>query len=84
MQKAGVDPVAPGNQRAIAVAQTLSQFLPVPVEALTREFASGASPAAICARTIRTLRQSGARHVYVSNLPQRGTLRVLQSILDQI
>lgn len=69
------------NERTL---QTLSQFLPVPVEALTREFASGASPAAICARTIRTLRQSGARHVYVSNLPQRGTLRVLQSILDQI
>lgn len=69
------------NERTL---QTLSQFLPVPVEALTREFASGASPAAICARTIRTLRHSGARHVYVSNLPQRGTLRVLQSILDQI
>jgi hypothetical protein len=64
--------------------QTLSQFLPVPVDALTREFAGGATPAAICARTIRALRQAGARHVYISNLPQRGTLRVLQSILDQI
>lgn len=63
---------------------TLSQFLPVPVDALTREFATGATPAAICARTIRALRQSGARHVYISNLPQRGTLRVLQSILDQV
>jgi 5,10-methylenetetrahydrofolate reductase len=62
----------------------LSQFLPVPVDALTREFATGATPAAICARTIRALRQSGARHVYISNLPQRGTLRVLQSILDQV
>lgn len=64
--------------------QTLSQFLPVPVDALTREFASGASAAAICARTIRALRQAGARHVYISNLPQRGTLRVLQSILEQV
>lgn len=63
---------------------TLSQFLPVPVDALTREFATGATPAAICARTIRALRQSGARHCYISNLPQRGTLRVLQSILDQV
>lgn len=63
---------------------TLSQFLPVPVDALTREFATGATPAALCARTIRALRQSGARHVYISNLPQRGTLRVLQSILDQV
>jgi hypothetical protein len=64
--------------------QTLSQFLPVPVDALTREFASGASAASICARTIRALRQAGARHVYISNLPQRGTLRVLQSILEQV
>ncbi len=63
---------------------TLSQFLPVPVEALAREFATGATPAAICARTIRALREAGARHVYISNLPQRGTLRVLQSILDQV
>ncbi|MBM3780223.1 MAG: hypothetical protein FJW29_00915 [Acidobacteria bacterium] len=64
--------------------QTLSQFLPVPVDALTREFATGATPATICARTIRALRHAGARHVYISNLPQRGTLRVLQSILDQV
>jgi hypothetical protein len=48
---------------------TLRRFLPVPVENLTEEFAAGASPEEVCARTIRSLRAAGARHVYVSNLP---------------
>jgi hypothetical protein len=47
----------------------LRQFLPVPVEPLIAEFAAGATPEAVCARTIRTLRAAGARHLYVSNLP---------------
>lgn len=54
------------NPRTLA---TLRQFLPVPVEALTREFAEGASPELICARTIRALRRAGVQHIYVSNLP---------------
>jgi hypothetical protein len=41
----------------------------VPVENLTEEFAAGATPEEVCARTIRSLRAAGARHVYVSNLP---------------
>ncbi|MEZ5316723.1 MAG: hypothetical protein R2752_04925 [Vicinamibacterales bacterium] len=64
---------------------TLRQFLPVPVEALAAEFAEGASPEAVCARTIRALRASGARHVYVSNLPvrtARAKLAVIRSMLD--
>jgi hypothetical protein len=47
----------------------LRRFLPVPVEGLTEEFAAGATPEEVCARTIRSLRAAGARHVYVSNLP---------------
>jgi 5,10-methylenetetrahydrofolate reductase len=47
----------------------LRRFLPVPVEGLTREFAEGLSPEAICARTIRMLRAAGVRHFYISNLP---------------
>ncbi len=47
----------------------LRHFLPVPVEALRREFAEGATPEDVCARTIATLRAAGVRHVYVSNLP---------------
>ena len=49
--------------------QALSGFLPVPVEELTREFADGASPEEICARSIRALTEAGVRHFYVSNLP---------------
>jgi hypothetical protein len=61
----------------------LNRFLPVPVDALTAEFAAGASPVDICARTIRTLVNVGARHFYVSNLPLRHTARTLNEILDR-
>ena len=61
---------------------TLRQFLPVPIEGLTREFQEGATAEDVCARTIRTLRDAGVRHFYVSNLPvgrARATLtRILQ------
>ncbi len=63
---------------------TLQQFLTVPVEGLTREFAAGDSPEAVCARSIRELRRAGVRHIYLSNLPIRGTSRILQRILDQV
>lgn len=52
-----------------ATLATLEQFLPVPVEGLAREFAEGATPKEICARSVRALRASGAPHVYLSNLP---------------
>jgi 5,10-methylenetetrahydrofolate reductase len=63
---------------------TLRQFLPVPVEGLTADFASGASPEEVCARTIRSLRQIGVKHVYVSNLPAgkaRATLETIQMLV---
>jgi hypothetical protein len=62
--------------------EMLARFLPVPVEALTREFAAGATPIDVCARTIRCLFDAGARHFYVSNLPARKTASVLTQILD--
>jgi hypothetical protein len=62
---------------------TLQQFLPVPVQALTAEFGSGATPVEVCARTIRTLRELGVRHFYVSNLPLRRTAHTLNAILDR-
>jgi 5,10-methylenetetrahydrofolate reductase len=49
--------------------ETLRRFLPVPIEALKREFADGATPEEVCARTVRLLRSAGARHLYISNLP---------------
>lgn len=60
--------------------RTLGRFLPVPVEGLLAEFRSGATPVEICARTIRALRQLGARHFYISNLPISRAERTLRAI----
>jgi hypothetical protein len=67
------------NPRTLAI---LSRFLPVPVDALTREFGTGASAEQVCARTIRSLRAVGVRHVYVSNLPVRHAKPTLERILE--
>jgi len=61
---------------------TLRQFLPVPAEGLAREFAAGDSAEVVCARTIRSLRDIGVRHIYVSNLPVSGTRYTLARILE--
>ena len=66
-----------------ATLQMLKQFLPVPVDELSAEFAAGATPVEVCARTIRTLLDLGARHFYVSNLPLRRTAQTLSAILDK-
>jgi 5,10-methylenetetrahydrofolate reductase len=60
----------------------LRHFLPVPVDALRQEFAGGATPEAVCARTIATLRRAGVRHVYVSNLPAGRARQTLASIME--
>jgi 5,10-methylenetetrahydrofolate reductase len=62
----------------------LNEFLPVPVEALSREFASGATPVDICARTLRAMIDIGARHFYISNLPLRSAAATLAEILDRV
>ncbi len=64
--------------------QTLSQFLPVPIEGLMREFSGGATPLEVCARTIRTLKQVGARHFYLSNLPLSNADATLEAIVAAI
>jgi hypothetical protein len=63
--------------------EMLNQFLPVPVEELKAEFAAGATPIDVCARTIRCLIDTGARHFYVSNLPAKRTAQTLTAILDR-
>jgi 5,10-methylenetetrahydrofolate reductase len=62
----------------------LESFLPVPVRQLTAEFATGATADEICARTIRALREAGARHFYISNLPLQRAARTLSSILAKV
>ena len=69
------------NPRTLAA---LNGFLPVPIEGLTREFADGATPEEVCARTIRTLLDAGARHFYISNLPVLRAQHVLTDILSKV
>jgi hypothetical protein len=61
--------------------ETLREFLPVPVEELRAEFAAGATPESVCARSIRELTAAGVRHFYVSNLPVTRAAVTLQRIL---
>lgn len=68
------------NAKTLAM---LSRFLPVPLLALEAEFAQGATPVDVCARTIRTLIDLGAKHFYVSNLPIKKTSATLNAILKQ-
>ena len=67
------------NPRTLGV---LKQFLPVPAEGLTKEFAAGTPPDEICARTIRALHAAGVRHFYVSNLPAGRARQTLSRILE--
>jgi 5,10-methylenetetrahydrofolate reductase len=69
------------NARTLAA---LKDFLPVPADELTREFSSGATPDEICARSIRALSESGARHFYVSNLPLGRAAVTLNRILSLV
>jgi hypothetical protein len=61
----------------------LKSFLPVPAEALTREFDSGLSAEAICARTVRGLLDAGVRHIYISNLPLGRAASLLSAIVER-
>jgi len=63
---------------------TLREFLPVPIEGLTREFAEGATPEQVCARSIRALAGAGAKAVYVSNLPVGRAQSTLANIMEQV
>jgi 5,10-methylenetetrahydrofolate reductase len=64
--------------------EALKNFLPVPAEGLVREFGTGASAEDVCANTIRTLTNAGARHFYISNLPIARAQQVLESILSRV
>lgn len=65
------------SQRTLSL---LRDFIPVPEAGLADEFARGATPEQVCARTIRTMRGLGARRFYVSNLPLHRAHQVLAAI----
>ena len=64
--------------------KALGGFLPVPAEELTREFAAGASPEEVCARSIHALTEAGVKHFYVSNLPLGRAASTLHRVLDLV
>ena len=63
--------------------ELLSRFLPVPAESLAAEFAAGATPIDICARTLRAMMDVGVRHFYISNLPLLRASSTLNAILER-
>lgn len=69
------------NPRTLA---SLREFLPVPAEALSGEFAAGARPEEVCARTLRALMDLGVRHFYISNLPLARAYATLTAILERV
>jgi 5,10-methylenetetrahydrofolate reductase len=69
------------NPRTLAA---LQGFLPVPADGLAREFGAGATAEEVCARTIRTLLDVGAKHFYISNLPIGRAQHVLASVLEKV
>jgi 5,10-methylenetetrahydrofolate reductase len=69
------------NRRTL---EALKSFLPVPIDELTREFAAGATPEDVCARTLRVLMDLGARHFYISNLPLARAQTVLATIMEKV
>ena len=62
----------------------LKSFLPVPIEGLTHDFASGASAEEVCARTIRAAMDAGAKHFYISNLPIARAQAAFADILERV
>jgi 5,10-methylenetetrahydrofolate reductase len=62
--------------------EALRGFLPVPVDELKQEFAAGATPDEICARSLRALVDAGVKHFYVSNLPLGRAAATLRRITD--
>ena len=71
-------------QREPATLDLLSHFLPVPAESLAAEFAAGATPVDICARTLRAMMDVGVRHFYISNLPLLRASSTLNAILERV
>ena len=60
--------------------QILSTFMPVPIQGLIEEFATGVTAAEVCARSIRALLAEGVRHICICNLPMHDASGVLAAI----
>ena len=61
----------------------LDNFLPVPIDELTREFDAGDTPEIVAVRTIRALKGVGVKNIYLSNLGYKRVHGRLKKILEQ-
>ncbi|MEX1257647.1 MAG: hypothetical protein WEG36_08520 [Gemmatimonadota bacterium] len=64
--------------------ERLGKFIPVPADALREEFERGATPEAVCARSLEALRERGIEKIYLSNLEPRKAeerLRRIEALL---
>jgi len=64
--------------------EALNDFFPVPQTELAEEFARGASPAEVCARTVRGLRDLGVRNIYLSNFGIARPQRLYRDVMARI
>ena len=64
--------------------ERMAAHFDVPVDAIAREFEAGATPKQICARSIKALREAGARNVYLCNLGARQAGRRLADIIEAL
>ena len=62
----------------------LRNYLPVPVEGITRDFEAGLSAADICARSVRALREAGADKVFVCNLGFQQVASRYQDVIQRL
>jgi len=62
----------------------LSEFFPVPLGDLKRDFDAGVPPEEICARSVHALLQRGVKHVYLSNLPMAAAVKKLGNIESRV
>lgn len=62
----------------------LSRFFPVPAEELKRDFDAKASAEEICAQTVHALIRSGAKNIYISNLPMADAAEKLGRIESRV
>ncbi len=60
---------------------TLSSFLPVPVDEVRQALGSGCSAVQFTARSVARLLQLGIRNIYISNLPAHHPAKTLDAIL---
>lgn len=64
--------------------ETLSQFFPVPIEGVRKDFEGGLKPEEICAQSVRALFDRGVKNVYVSNLPMGVAVKKLGDVESRV